>query len=55
MIAYYHREITREALEYKVSQAALGLIIEANLEQDRLPGQVGHPEFHFDDNAFIAS
>ena len=54
MIAFYHRQITREALEHQVSQTALDSIIMANLNQDNLSGLVGHPEYHFDDNAFAA-
>ena len=54
MIAFYHRQVTQEALDHRVSQAALETIIAANLGQDSLSGLVGHPEFHFDDNAFTA-
>lgn len=49
----YHRLITITALEDKFSPPALEAIIEGNLGQDRVSGQIGHPEFHFDDSAFI--
>jgi hypothetical protein len=55
MNAFFHRQITQDALGHKVNPAALAAIIAANLKQDSLSGQVGHPEFHFDDNAFIAT
>ena len=51
----YHIQITRKALERYFSSAALETIIEANLFQDRLRGQIGHDEYHFDNNAFEAS
>jgi hypothetical protein len=47
-----HRLITREALCEQFSQRALDAIISANVYQDRPAGQVGHDEFHFDNNAF---
>ena len=55
MNARYHRQITRNALGHKVSSVALAAMINANLELDNLAGQLGHPEFHFDDNAFEAT
>jgi hypothetical protein len=48
----YHRLLTRMALESHFSPPALETIVKGNLGQDRLSGQIGHPEFHFDDNAF---
>ena len=46
----YHIDITREALQERVSAHALQVIISANVRQDGLDGQLRHPEFHFDDN-----
>jgi hypothetical protein len=49
----YHRAITAEALSGIFSRAALEIVIAANLRQDHwLYGQIGHPEYHFDQNAF---
>lgn len=48
MHSRYHRSITLAALDDLFSPAAREEIIAANLRQDRLRGQVGHPEFHFD-------
>ncbi len=48
----YHRLLTRTALEDSFSPPALEAIVKSNLGQDRVSGQIGHPEFHFDDNAF---
>ncbi|MCK7481641.1 MAG: hypothetical protein M0C28_34065 [Candidatus Moduliflexus flocculans] len=36
----------------RFSPRAMSVIIQANVGQDRLAGQVGHDEFHFDNNAF---
>jgi hypothetical protein len=47
-----HRLITREALREQFSEHALDAIISANVYQDRPAGQIGHDEFHFDNNAF---
>lgn len=55
MLADQHIAITRRALEPHFSRAALETIIKANLRQDSLSGLIGHPEYHFDDNAFEAS
>lgn len=43
------------ALDDQFSPRALEQIIAANIYQDRLRGQIGHPEYHFDDNAFEKS
>ena len=50
MITDSHRLTTREALGGQFSERALAAIISANVGQDRLAGQVGHDEFHFDNN-----
>lgn len=47
--------MTRLALGEQISSNALEKIIEANLYQDRLLGQIGHDEYHFDGNAFEKS
>ncbi len=52
MLAEYHIEICQRALEGKFSVRALETIMDANTAQDNLGGQIGHPEYHFDDNAF---
>lgn len=51
MLAYIHEEMTREALTSHVSPRVLEIIVAANLKQDSLRGQIGHDEFHFDNNA----
>ena len=51
----YHIQITTQALGTAFSQRALQSILEANLRQDRLRGQIGHPEYHFDDSRFAES
>lgn len=48
----YHAEITRLALQDQFSSAAMKKIIAANLYQDRPAAQIGHDEYHFDNNAF---
>jgi hypothetical protein len=47
--------MTRLALCEQFSPNALEKIIAANLYQDRLLGQIGHDEYHFDGNAFEKS
>ena len=54
MLTQYHEQICQRALSSVFSPGALEIIIEANISQDKLRGQIGHPEFHFDDNAFEA-
>jgi hypothetical protein len=51
----YHRAVTAQALGGQFTQRALGRIVAANLAQDLPAGQIGHPEYHFDDNAFSQS
>lgn len=51
----YHAEITRQALQDLFSGAAMKKIVAANLYQDRITAQIGHDEYHFDNNAFEKS
>src|SRR5512133_1025838 len=55
MLPKIHIDITRQALSERFSTVALGKIIEANVYQDRIAGQIGHDEYHFDNNAFEKS
>ena len=54
MQAGIHREMTQRALAGQVGLRALEVIVAGNLGQDNLRGQVGHDEYHFDNNAFEA-
>ena len=54
MLTQYHEAITRKALAAHFSPHALDAIVAANIEQDdMLTGQIGHDEYHFDNNAFV--
>ena len=55
MLQNFHVDITKQALRERFSAAALEKIIAANVSQDRLYGQIGHDEYHFDSNAFEES
>ena len=55
MLTQYHIEITLNSLGGRFSPRAMSAIINANIYQDNLPGQFGHEEFHFDNNAFKKS
>ena len=55
MLKPYHIEMTRLALGGHFSSDALEKITDANLNQDRLLGQIGHDEYHFDGSAFEKS
>jgi hypothetical protein len=55
MLTQYHIEIMLASLGGRFSPRAMSAIIQANVGQDRLAGQVGHDEFHFDNNAFDKS
>jgi hypothetical protein len=55
MLTQYHASITRKALSAHFSPHALEIIVAANLGQDNLRGQIGHDEYHFDNNAFEKS
>jgi len=52
MLIQYHISITRQALEKQFSRGALEAILKANVKQDDLlTGQIGHDEYHYDNNA----
>ena len=55
MLKPYHLKIMHLALDPIFSARALEKIAQANLRQDRLLGQIGHDEYHFDNNAFDKS
>ena len=55
MLKPFHIEMTRLAVGEKFRSNALEKITDANLYQDRLLGQIGHDEYHFDGNAFEKS
>ena len=55
MLKPFHIEIMHLALDHVFRGRALEKTIEANLHQDRLLGQIGHDEYHFDNNAFDKS
>jgi hypothetical protein len=55
MLQRFHVEILHLSLDDLFSRQALQKIIKANLYQDRLRGQIGHDEYHFDNNAFDES
>lgn len=55
MLTQYHIEIMLNALGERFSPRAMSAVIHANVNQDRLSGQFGHDEFHFDNNAFEKS
>jgi hypothetical protein len=55
MLTQYHIEIMLDALGARFSPRAISSVINANIYQDRISGQFGHDEFHFDNNAFEKS
>jgi hypothetical protein len=56
MLIQYHKFITRKALSEQFSPRALEAILAANLNQDNLlTGQIGHDEYHYDNNAIPES
>jgi hypothetical protein len=55
MLQKYHVGILQKALGDIFSPAALAKIIQANVYQDRVSAQLGHDEYHFDNNAFEKS
>ena len=54
MLIPIHEEMTREALNSQMSPRALEVIVAANCKQDSWRGQIGHDEYHFDNNAIDA-
>lgn len=55
MLISIHIEMNRLALGDRFSARALEQISAANIHQDRVRGQIGHDEYHFDNNAFEKS
>ena len=55
MLKSVHKEVIRRALGGTFSPRALDGIITANLQQDALNAQIGHDEYHFDNNDFAGS
>jgi hypothetical protein len=55
MLTRYHIKIISDALADCFSPRALSAIFKANVNQDRLSGQFGHDEYHFDNNSFEKS
>jgi hypothetical protein len=51
MLIPIHEEMTRVALGSYFSPRALEVIVAANRKQDALSAQIGHDEYHFDNNA----
>lgn len=52
MLTEYHIEIMFESLGDHLGARPLGVITDANIDQDSFGGQFFHDEFHFDNNAF---
>ena len=52
MLPEFHRQITHNALSPYFGKSELEEVIAGNLAQDHVSGQIGHPEFHFDDSEF---
>ncbi len=48
MLTEFHRQITRVALAPYFTDSAVEIAIQANIGQDGLKGQIGHPEYHVD-------
>ena len=55
MLTQYHIEIMLASLGDRFSPRAMAVIIQTNIDQDRITGQIGHDEYHFDNNALDAS
>ncbi|MCK6538794.1 MAG: Het-C domain-containing protein [Anaerolineales bacterium] len=55
MLSQYHIEIMLASLGGRFSPRAMSVITHANINQDRIAGQFGHDEYHFDNNAFDKS
>lgn len=48
MLTEFHRRITQAALTPYFTDSAVEIAIQANIGQDELKGQIGHPEYHVD-------
>jgi len=55
MLIPIHAEMTRKALDTIFNPKLLETVIRANQKQDGIKGQVGHSEFHFDNNKISES
>ncbi len=55
MLKPVHVQMTRRALDGKLSARALAVVVDANVRVDALWNLIGHAEYHFDDNAFERS
>ncbi len=56
MLIQYHKSMTHKALSTHFSLHALDAILAANIRQDDLlTGQIGHDEYHYDNNAIAKS
>ena len=53
MLIPIHAEITRKALEKTFNPRVLEIVIRANKKQDAIKGQIGHSEYHFDNNKIL--
>ncbi len=51
MLVRVHEKVMRTALSNQFSPQALAVIMHANFEVDSLFNQLGHDEYHFDNNA----
>jgi hypothetical protein len=55
MLKPVHVQMTRRALDGRLSERALAAVVDANVRVDSIWNLVGHAEYHFDDNAFERS
>jgi hypothetical protein len=55
MLKPIHKEMLEAAVGDQFSSRALEQIVAANIYQDRVLGQFGHDEYHFDNSAFDKS
>ncbi|HBG74433.1 MAG: hypothetical protein A2X25_14030 [Chloroflexi bacterium GWB2_49_20] len=55
MLIPIHAQITRKALEKYFDPKVLNTVIRSNQKQDTLQGQIGHSDFHFDNNKITES
>lgn len=53
MLTKFHREITRGVLSPHFTDEAVEIALRANDEQDNLRGQIGHPEYHVDNDVSL--